>query len=331
MKEKGDQCILVCSSSGNVLRLVLVGCVIPTGRIVSLDINFYKQESLLCLACDYISYSPSLTDSKDLSSFQMVGSDNEYDNASVHNETANTQQQPNIQPQIITTVSNNNAKFPYLKKDEYEVWAMKMEYWITNNDINIWKSIPDDHVVDFHYMDDARDIWNAVKARFGGNAESKKMRKSMPKKEFLEFRTGWDDSAYSVSTTTSEDVEGRPIFYRFAKTDSMKVVPPPLTRDYTYVSYHIDLGESQMSYGTKSSTSCNSKSMSNDFVSCDNSDKSSEVNTNDFPFNDSSVKSSEHQPNDSTSCASTSSVSTSVNEVEIESNVRTPIKEPIIV
>nr|GEW09285.1 hypothetical protein [Tanacetum cinerariifolium] len=41
---------------------------------------------------------------------------------------------------------------------------MKIEYWITNNDMNIWKSIPDDHVADFHYMDDARDIWNAVKA-----------------------------------------------------------------------------------------------------------------------------------------------------------------------
>nr|GFC12721.1 ribonuclease H-like domain-containing protein [Tanacetum cinerariifolium] len=50
------------------------------------------------------------------------------------------------------------------------------------------QSIPDDHVVDFHYMDDARDIWNVVKARFGGNAESKKMRKSMLKQEFLEFR-----------------------------------------------------------------------------------------------------------------------------------------------
>ncbi|GKA09483.1 hypothetical protein Tco_0688814, partial [Tanacetum coccineum] len=116
------------------------------------------------------------------------GSDNESDDASVHSEATIAQQQQNIQPQIITTVSNNNAKFPYLKKDEYEVWAMKMEYWITNNDMNIWKSIPDDHVADFHYMDDARDIWNAVKARFGGNAESKKMRKSMLKQEFLEFR-----------------------------------------------------------------------------------------------------------------------------------------------
>ncbi|GJW51868.1 zinc finger, CCHC-type containing protein [Tanacetum coccineum] len=31
--------------------------------------------------------------------------------------------------------------FLLVKKDEYEVWAMKMEYWITNNDMNIWKVI----------------------------------------------------------------------------------------------------------------------------------------------------------------------------------------------
>nr|GEV05391.1 putative ribonuclease H-like domain-containing protein [Tanacetum cinerariifolium] len=72
---------------------------------------------------------------------QLAGSDNESDDASVHSEAINAQQQPNIQPQIITTVSNNNTKFPNLKKDEYEVWAIKMEYWITNNDMNIWKVI----------------------------------------------------------------------------------------------------------------------------------------------------------------------------------------------
>ncbi|GKE83693.1 hypothetical protein Tco_1557435 [Tanacetum coccineum] len=86
-----------------------------------------------------------------------------------------------------------------------------------------------------------------------------------------------------------------------------------------------------MSHGTKSYTSGDSNSMSNDFVFCDNSDKSSEVNTNDFASSDSSVKSSEPKSNDSTSCASTSSVSTFENEDEIESNVGTPIQEPIIV
>ncbi|GJU67514.1 putative ribonuclease H-like domain-containing protein [Tanacetum coccineum] len=73
----------------------------------------------------------------------------------------------------------------------------------------------------------------------------------------------------------------------------MKAVPPPLSRDYTPLSDHTDLDESQMSYGTKSSTSGDSNSVSNDFVSCDNSDKSSEVNSNDFASSDSSVKSSE--------------------------------------
>ncbi|GJV76185.1 putative ribonuclease H-like domain-containing protein, partial [Tanacetum coccineum] len=146
-----------------------------------------------------------------------------------------------------------------------------------------------------------------------------------------ENELGWDDSAFSVFTTNSEEVEGRPLFNRFAKADSMKAVPPPLSGDYTPLSDHIDLDESQMSYGTKSSTSGDSNSVSNDFVSCDNSDKSSEVNTNDFASSDSSVKSLEPKSNDLTSCASTSSVSTSESEAEIESNVGTPIQEPIIV
>nr|GEX11886.1 retrovirus-related Pol polyprotein from transposon TNT 1-94 [Tanacetum cinerariifolium] len=214
--------------------------VVPTGRVivatgkyvVPADISFCKQESLLCLAYDY------------------TGSDNESDDASVYNETTNTQQQLNIQPQIITTVSNNNAKFLYLKKDEYEVWAIKMEYWITNNDMNIWKviqngnsmkrtgrdhdgrviilppttveehiavqreskarttllqSIPDDHVADFHYMDDAREIWNANKAR---TKVGLGFTNCISKNEL-----GWNDSAFSVFTTTSEDVEGRPVFH----------------------------------------------------------------------------------------------------------------------
>ncbi|GJR76449.1 putative ribonuclease H-like domain-containing protein [Tanacetum coccineum] len=142
---------------------------------------------------------------------------------------------------------------------------------------------------------------------------------------------GWDDSAFCVFTTNSEEVEGRPLFNRFAKADSMKAVPPPLSGDYTPLSDHIDLDESQMSYGTKSSTSGDSNYVSNDFVSCDNSDKSLAVNTNNFASSDSSDKSLEPKSNDSTSCASTSSVSTSESEAETESNVGTHIQEPIIV
>nr|GEX19688.1 reverse transcriptase domain-containing protein [Tanacetum cinerariifolium] len=87
------------------------------------------------------------------------------------------------------------------------------------------QSIPDDHVADFHYMDDVRDIWNAVKVRFGGNAESKKIRKSMLKQEFLEFRIAltlktkgglkplsFDDLYYKLKTL-EVDVKGYTTFY----------------------------------------------------------------------------------------------------------------------
>ena len=57
----------------------------------------------------------------------------------INNKKPETSQ---VQQQIVTTtVSNSNAKFPYLKKDEYEIWAMKMEYWISNSDHNLWNVI----------------------------------------------------------------------------------------------------------------------------------------------------------------------------------------------
>nr|GEW90778.1 hypothetical protein [Tanacetum cinerariifolium] len=85
-----------------------------------------------------------------------------------------------------------------------------MEYWIMNTDHNLWKvtqngnnkeslgrdskggiiilpPISFEEHVDFHHLDDAREIWLAMKARFGGNEESKKMRKTMLKQEFFEF------------------------------------------------------------------------------------------------------------------------------------------------
>ncbi|GKF26020.1 hypothetical protein Tco_0081914, partial [Tanacetum coccineum] len=67
-----------------------------------------------------------------------------------------------------------------------------------------------------------------------------------------EFHVCWDDSAFSIFTTYSEEVEGIPHFNRFAKTDSMKAVPLPLSGNYTPLSDHTDLDESQMSYGIKS-------------------------------------------------------------------------------
>ncbi|GJS45024.1 hypothetical protein Tco_0595145 [Tanacetum coccineum] len=86
----------------------------------------------------------------------------------------------------------NNAKFPYLKKDEYETWAMKMEYWIMNNDHSLWNIVLHGNSRKRTSRDPRGNIMIlpplAVKARFGGNKESKKMRKSMLKQEFADFK-----------------------------------------------------------------------------------------------------------------------------------------------
>ncbi|GKB25516.1 ribonuclease H-like domain-containing protein [Tanacetum coccineum] len=43
--------------------------------------------------------------------------------------------------------------------------------------ITLLMALPEDHLVKFHKMTDAKEIWDAIKSRFGGNDESKKMQK----------------------------------------------------------------------------------------------------------------------------------------------------------
>ncbi|GJS94848.1 hypothetical protein Tco_0801816 [Tanacetum coccineum] len=49
-------------------------------------------------------------------------------------------------------------------------------------------AIPKEHMRRFHGMDDAKEIWEAIRTRFGGNANSKKMQKAVFKQQFEAFR-----------------------------------------------------------------------------------------------------------------------------------------------
>nr|GEX43963.1 putative reverse transcriptase domain-containing protein [Tanacetum cinerariifolium] len=221
-----------------------------------------------------------------------------------------------IVPQI-TTVTNITVKFPYLKKGD----AKSMT---TDHDGNL-KIRPPVTVENTN-----RDIWNAIKARFGRNAESKKMQKSLLKQcvsvfvgdvdaavspqsetEFafmglsteekqdlmtkldieitnqakwnnsgknlyklinssMSVRTkrglgldkyigegelGIDDSNVSIFHTTSDDLEGQPIYNRFASAEYMKAVSSPLTGNYMPPFNIPDIDESQMVYGKKATDS----------------------------------------------------------------------------
>ncbi|GJX66175.1 hypothetical protein Tco_0300518 [Tanacetum coccineum] len=90
-------------------------------------------------------------------------------------------------PHTVSTI-----KLPILKKGEYDIWAMKMEHYLAHTDYPIWeareerenkdprlliKALPEDHLAKFHKMTDAKEMWDAIKSRFGGNDESRNYQK----------------------------------------------------------------------------------------------------------------------------------------------------------
>ncbi|GJR59462.1 ribonuclease H-like domain-containing protein [Tanacetum coccineum] len=83
-----------------------------------------------------------------------------------------------------TKDSNGNIKIcPPVSAEEH--LAVQRE---TKARTTLLTALPDDHMGDFYHLDDAKEIWLAIKARFGGNEESKKMQKSFLKQEFEEFK-----------------------------------------------------------------------------------------------------------------------------------------------
>ncbi|GJQ92040.1 hypothetical protein Tco_0003179 [Tanacetum coccineum] len=48
-------------------------------------------------------------------------------------------------------------------------------------------ALPEDHLAKFHKMTDAKEMWETIKSRFGGNDESKKMQKYILKQQFEGF------------------------------------------------------------------------------------------------------------------------------------------------
>ncbi|GJW50687.1 hypothetical protein Tco_0092038 [Tanacetum coccineum] len=80
---------------------------------------------------------------------------------------------------IPPTSSVTALRIPIIKKGEYDLWSMKMRY--------------------IHGSEDAKTLWSAIKARFGGNEASKKMQKNLLKQQFETFTIGSReelDSAY---------------------------------------------------------------------------------------------------------------------------------------
>ncbi|GJU01310.1 hypothetical protein Tco_1111648 [Tanacetum coccineum] len=102
----------------------------------------------------------------------------------------------------------------------------------------------------------------------------------------------YDPFAPSIFDTTLEDVTEKPLYDMFVKAAGMHDVPPPITGTFMPPSNKPDLDDTQLTYGSKSNNYVEYNSVSNNFVSCDNSDKSSDSETTGFASCVSSVKSS---------------------------------------
>ncbi|GKC29609.1 hypothetical protein Tco_1036903 [Tanacetum coccineum] len=62
-------------------------------------------------------------------------------------------------------------------------------------------AIPDEYQLRFHGIKDAKTLWAAIKSRFGGNVESKKMQKNVLKQQFENFLPNSPGHASSSSYT----------------------------------------------------------------------------------------------------------------------------------
>nr|GFA08260.1 xylulose kinase-1 [Tanacetum cinerariifolium] len=85
----------------------------------------------------------------------------------------------------VSVITNTNGMIKVLPpKTAEEVVAREKERKARTT---LLMALPEDHLAKFHKMADAKDMWEAIKSRFGGNDESKKMQKYLLKQQFEGF------------------------------------------------------------------------------------------------------------------------------------------------
>ncbi|GJW54976.1 hypothetical protein Tco_0099061 [Tanacetum coccineum] len=83
-------------------------------------------------------------------------------------------------PVSISTDTQGQIKILPLKTAE-EILAKERERKARTT---LLMALPEDNLAKFHKMTDAKEMWEAIKSRFGGNDESKKMHKHILKQQF---------------------------------------------------------------------------------------------------------------------------------------------------
>ncbi|GJZ05843.1 hypothetical protein Tco_0539636 [Tanacetum coccineum] len=93
-------------------------------------------------------------------------------------------------------------------------------------------AIPDEYQLRFHGIKDAKSSWDAIKSRFGGNVESKKMQKNVLKQQFENFfvsDTEGLDKAYDrfQKLISLLEVHGAAVSNEDANQKFLRALPSP--------------------------------------------------------------------------------------------------------
>ncbi|GJU27597.1 ribonuclease H-like domain-containing protein [Tanacetum coccineum] len=139
-----------------------------------------------------------------------------------------------MESQSETTQTVSTLKLLILKTGDYDLWSTRMKQYLTHTDYALWEvivnvdapavasammleakstmllAIPDEHLLKFRGIKDAKTLWEAIKTRFGGNKESKKMQKTILKQQYENFaalRSEGLDKIYDSPQLDNKDPE----------------------------------------------------------------------------------------------------------------------------
>ncbi|GJT48160.1 hypothetical protein Tco_0974317 [Tanacetum coccineum] len=121
---------------------------------------------------------------------------------------------PSQTPTQQTPHTVSTIKLSILKKGEYDIWGMKMEHYLAHIDYPIWEVIQRGNGLVSVSTDTNGLIKEAIKSRFGGNDESKKMQKYVLKQQFEGFSVsnseglhkGYDRTKLGVDSLNFDDL-----------------------------------------------------------------------------------------------------------------------------
>nr|GEV08101.1 ribonuclease H-like domain-containing protein [Tanacetum cinerariifolium] len=83
-----------------------------------------------------------------------------------------------------TTATTLTAKLPILNSREYDLWLMKIEQYFLMTDYSLWEVI----------KNDAKLLMESIKKWYGGNKESKKVRRTLLKQQYENFAASSSES-----------------------------------------------------------------------------------------------------------------------------------------